>query len=275
MSIKYFLCFCCIIACISCQVTKAQVNIPSEFDTCEIVSSSKFFEVDRFGNIYVPNEKNEIIKYTSGGRIIFTYANSRNGNVTSIDATNPMKLLVFYDDFNKVIWLDNSLSQIASLDLEPIFGDITSAATSNDGGIWLYSPIQNKLFKTTIHGEILRSSNNLSDFGITNLQIYKIMERNNHVIILTDDNRALIFDNFAQFTQVKHLDKYQAIDVFDDILYYIVEGKIHSTDLINIAEENHNIVFQSLPLDKVNYMRITKQAIYYLSDNCINRLDLN
>ena len=61
---------------------------------------------DNLGNGYV-YDLNTIIKYSPNGDSIGTYSNNRLGNITSIDVTNPYKILVFYADYSIIVFLDN------------------------------------------------------------------------------------------------------------------------------------------------------------------------
>src|SRR5688572_3667151 len=68
-----------------------------------------FFEADNFGNIYtVKNE--ELCKYLPNGKRHARYSNLRYGNITSLDVSNPLKILLYYRDFQQIIFLDNQLS---------------------------------------------------------------------------------------------------------------------------------------------------------------------
>ena len=61
----------------------------------------------------------------------------------SIDVSNPMKILAFYKDYNKILFLDNMLAPSASsIDLSAIgFDQVTLTCSSHDNGIWVLNSL--------------------------------------------------------------------------------------------------------------------------------------
>jgi len=51
-------------------------------------------EVDNLGDVYVLANQ-DIIKYRSNGQFYRSYSNKSLGNISRIDASNPLKTLVF------------------------------------------------------------------------------------------------------------------------------------------------------------------------------------
>src|SRR5437867_3559374 len=75
-----------------------------------IKSKADFFTTDNFGNTYLVKGE-EIKKYSASGDLLKIYSNKTMGKITSIDASNSLRLLVFYKDFSSIIILDDLLSQ--------------------------------------------------------------------------------------------------------------------------------------------------------------------
>src|SRR3954471_3752167 len=80
-------------------------------DPKPLVIKTKFdsFTTDNIGNIYTIKE-DELIKYLPSGKFFARYSNLRLGNITYVDATNPLKLILYYRDFQQLVFLDNQLS---------------------------------------------------------------------------------------------------------------------------------------------------------------------
>ena len=74
------------------------------FQTTDPVTRIKFseknsrLEIDGFGNMYVITD-NEIIKYSATGNVQKKFSTKRYGRIENIDAMNPLKVLVYYKDF--------------------------------------------------------------------------------------------------------------------------------------------------------------------------------
>src|SRR5687768_4036966 len=72
-------------------------------------SEAKYLTTDDLGNAYMV-EKNELKKYSAEGILLATYSNNNLGDLTVVDASDPLKLLLFFKDLSKIIFLDNTLS---------------------------------------------------------------------------------------------------------------------------------------------------------------------
>ena len=82
---------------------------------------------------------NQLYKYNYSGKVLATLNYNYNGNISSIDVSNPMEIYVFYKEINRVLLLDNNLAYRGELDLTKL--NITQAAAiarSFDNGIWVF-----------------------------------------------------------------------------------------------------------------------------------------
>lgn len=174
--------------------TDTSTSIPMD-----IATKIRLADVDNPGNIYIVDQKNRLIKYGPDFKELYRYASNKNGLITTIDVSNSLKIVVFYDDFNQVRILDNTLSVMTELDLSHQFLDITACGASNDGNLWVYDPIQFKLLKLNDQGRILLESNNVSDFGMSGVHISKIKESANYVVLCDNEKGFYFFDNFGQY----------------------------------------------------------------------------
>ena len=131
--------FLCLSVSISAQKpieTQALSNTSLDADT--IVS------VDNFGTTYFI--KNDVFyKKTSTNNI--TYNNVQLSNLYSANAFNPLKINLFYKDFNTVIILDNRLAEIYKVDFNALtpYKNVTHISTGHDNTIWLFNQDLQKL----------------------------------------------------------------------------------------------------------------------------------
>jgi hypothetical protein len=193
--------------------------------SADINVKPRLADIDNLGRIYVVDEKNTIINYRPDFTEMYRYANNRKGQISSVDLTNPLKVVVFYDDFNHVKIFDNTLTLITELDLADKFSDVTAAAASNDGNLWIYDPVQFKIIKVSENGSQILETANVNDFGMQQLKVSGIKEKNN-VLVLCDPAKGFyFFDNLGQY-----LFHYAVADIihfqFDgnSIIYYTSEG---------------------------------------------------
>ncbi len=94
--------------------------------------------IDKFGTQYSFNNSTF---YSKGPKGNFEYTNLQLGNITSINAFNPLKTNLFYKDFNTVIILDNRLSEIKKIDFNSLtpFRIVSNISSANDNSIWLFN----------------------------------------------------------------------------------------------------------------------------------------
>lgn len=94
--------------------------------------------VDNFGTIYysVGNTFYKMAPTES-----HTYSNVQLGAITAAHAFNPLKIYLFYKNFNTVVALDNRLSEIYKIDFNTIqpYRNVTHMSTGYDKTIWNFN----------------------------------------------------------------------------------------------------------------------------------------
>ena len=118
------------------------------------------FTVDNLGNLYLLDKENQLKKLTASGDSIAIFNDVRRyGNVYSIDATNPLKVLLFYKDFSTIIVLDRLLNVRNTIDLrkQNIF-QVNVICASYDNGIWVYDEGEARLKHLADDGSIIGQS---------------------------------------------------------------------------------------------------------------------
>ncbi len=225
-----------------------------------IVDQVDFMELDKFENLYWVNGKKLSLKDFQNDRE-YTYENDRLGNISSLDVSNPQKILVYYDDFDMVISLDNTLSERSRIDLKQYdYTDINAVGLSNDNNVWLYDPISFQLKKINERGQTLAESLNLNSLNLDLFDPTKIIEKNNIVYVNSPEDGIFVFDNLGQFIKIIPLtgiDDFQIIK--DNIVYANQNGAFfYSTvhfDMFQIEaiDESRRETWKQFRLAKENY----------------------
>lgn len=245
----------------SCNTSKS-LNTDKTDESFDIKVSARITEVDNLGRIYLVDEKNKLINYSPDLMEMYRYANNRSGLISDIDVTNPLKIIVFYDDFNQVKIFDNTLTPINEVNLALNFVDISACATSNDGHLWIYDPTQFKLIKVNENGQILVESSNVNDFGMKDLKVTSIKEKSNTVVLMDKSKGFYFFDNLGQY--IFH---YSSTDIvhfqFDGLhlIYYTSDGLY----VYNLATKENQKVNISDKIEGQGVQNILyQQGKYYL-----------
>ncbi|MDB5246272.1 MAG: hypothetical protein JWQ40_666 [Segetibacter sp.] len=118
------------------------------------------FTTDNLGNIYLLTGTNQVKKVNSKGDSIAVFNDVRRfGKIYSVDATNPLKVLVYYKDFATVAVLDRLLNVRNTIDLrKQNILQVTAVTSSYDNNIWLYDELDSKLKKIDDNGNLLLES---------------------------------------------------------------------------------------------------------------------
>lgn len=106
--------------------------------------SNEFLGYDSFGYSY--KIANNVFSKTKGNEI-FEYKNVSLGKLTKVDLQNPLKIVLFYEDFNTVILLDNQLNKVTEINFsqhaDPIVVSAIGMSTQNQ--LWIYNTLNQQI----------------------------------------------------------------------------------------------------------------------------------
>ena len=240
-------------------ITSQKAVVESKSDTqLDITENIDQVEVDNLQNIYILTFDDKILRYDSDLNKKYEYNNKSIGDIVSIDATNPQKILCFIADFNRILILDNTLAEIRTLDLSTTeFLDITAVARSNDNRIWIFDPINQVLVKIDNLGKAQFTSNRLSDYNLGNVNPTIIREKENKVAVVDEELGILIFDNFGQFLKLIPEADVEYIQVFGDYIFYSQGGVFYQYHIKRYEKE-----LIKLDGEGFSKFKITKEYIY-------------
>lgn len=239
--------------------TKATIDIDEEIDQIEI---------DHLGNVYVLTQDNRILRYDAELELKYEYNNGQAGDISSIDATNPQKILCFVRDFNRILVLDNALAETRTIDLSTSeYFDIPAVARSNDDRIWIFDPVNQVLIKINNLGESQYISNRLSDYNLGQIDPTIIRERSNRVAMVDPSVGILIFDNFGQFIKlIPELDV-DAIQIFDEYMFFMQDGVPYQYHMVRYEK-----TLLTLPMKQFERFKIEKDYTYFFGKSGLKRV---
>lgn len=179
------------------------------------------FGGDNIGNIYTVNE-DELVKYQPSGKFFTRYSNLRLGSITTLDATNPLKLLLYYRDFQQIVFLDNQLSQnSAPVSLETLGYEQTWLVCAGaNNSFWIYNKQNNELIRFDENSKKIASTGNLKQVLNADLNPDFMREYNGYLFLNCPGSGIYVFDIFGAFSKVIALKGLTSFQVAEDILYY-------------------------------------------------------
>lgn len=200
-----------------------------EYEVTSVETTNRDFQsiidIDNFGIFYFL-DNNILYKETSNK--VINYSNVQLGEITSANAFNPLKISLFYKDFNTAIILDNRLAEIFKIDFNTIhpYKSISHISTGNDNAIWIFNQDSRQL--------------ELYDY------------KTNKVRAITLPVQANVLDiasnfNFCWLLTENYLYKY---NYFGSMIF-----KLSNNGFTAIEEDNGNLVLQK------------ENILYYLKKN--------
>jgi hypothetical protein len=228
----------------------------------EVSVKSDYFTSDNLGNAYAV-KGHEIFKYLPNGKLFNRYSNLMLGNITSVDATNPLKLLLFYRDFSKIQFLDNQLSEnrgvisLQDLGLEQSI----LACISFDNGFWVYDQISFSLIRFNQSFDKTQEARNINQNIGYEPQPNFLHEWGDWVYLNNPETGILVFDIFGTYFKTIPLKGLTNFQIAGDNLLYFKQGKLLSYNLKTLAEGE-----VQLPPDEIQMLRTEKEKLIILTN---------
>jgi hypothetical protein len=127
----------------SFSIVSAQQLSPAFFSALQL-DGEEFLGYDSFGYYY--QIKNNVFSKKKGTET-FEYKNVSLGKITKVDLQNPLKMVLFYENFNTVVLLDNQLNETSRINFSqnaiPIVA--TAVGMSSQNQIWIYNSLNQQI----------------------------------------------------------------------------------------------------------------------------------
>lgn len=241
---------------------EAQPLIPQD---SALTSPPLAVSFDALGHLYVVTEAGNLSKYDKQLEISQTYSSPTLNRITSLDATQMLKVFAFYESSQEFQFFDRLLtpSQTAPIKVAP-FSHFSVAALSNDQMIWLFDENNIQLVKYNPLQENLVLQVNLQYYLPEKAEVKALKEYGNR-LFLWQDNEILVFDFLGNLISKLPIKISQPFQISDNQLYYPIDNEVYFFDLLTSEQKKYiisgveDIRFVIL-MDK-NLVVVTKQQI--------------
>ena len=178
------------------------------------------FLLDGLGQVYAWTPEETLLKFVTasdvlaGGTAELRYQNPRLGQLSSVDLTNPLRPVLFYDDAQTVVWLDRNLTELRLLSLVELdIGQVDAVAYARADGLWLYAPDLQELVLLDRQNAIAQESPNLSQVFGQPIRAVELAATAQQVTMATRDGRLLRFGPFGGYrTQLVRPARHLVVD---------------------------------------------------------------
>ncbi|MEZ5012762.1 MAG: hypothetical protein R2794_00565 [Chitinophagales bacterium] len=195
-----------------------------------IAISSSYFTTDPYQRVYLINTKNEIVRRDLAEGESITYSNKLLGHASFIDASNPLKVLVFYPEAQTVVTLDNYLSPLSTLKLNKASDNTQRLVTAvcreaESDRLWIYDALSRKLLRLDATGTTLNSSEPFDVLLDKNYDSISLLAADDKVYVCSTSGDIAVFDSYANLLYVLQVPASQYYQWNDKLLIGIHEGK--------------------------------------------------
>ena len=198
---------------------------------------SDFFELDQLGGIYTVYQT-ELNKYDQNNNH-YNYSNSLLGRISKVDCSDPFRILVFNQDFNKIIFLDNKLTEITTpISISDLGYNALSVCQSRDGGFWIFDNAQMKLISFDKNLNQQNQSIQISSLlKADQIEDVFMLERGERIYLGIRNEGILVFDTYGTYLKTFPITNIRAFQVVDNKIIYCNNDKLTIYDITNFNKE--------------------------------------
>jgi hypothetical protein len=224
-----------------------------------IKAKYNYFTCDNLGNIYTVHD-DELVKYLPSGKFFTRYSNLKLGDITSVDATNPLKLVLYYRDFQQIVFLDNQLSlNSENVSLEKLGHEQTDlVCASANNSFWIYDKQNNELQRFNENSKKIAFTGNLKQVLQREMYPDFMVEHNGYLYLNCPETGIYVFDMFGAFSKIISIKGIHNFQVNENLIYFKKDSVFCSYDHRSF-EEACKVLPNSFLIGGVKY---SDQKIY-------------
>jgi len=214
------------------------------------------FQVDNLGNIFVLTPDNQLKKYNAAGDSLGVFNDVRRyGKIAYIDVSNPLKILLFYEEFGTIVMLDRFLNNINSLDLRQLgFYQVTCIGLAYDNNIWVYDALAGKLNKISGDGTQINQTNDIRPFTDSVPEPVMLTDQGGFVYLFDPHQGAFVFDHYGGYQKLIPLKNWRHFSVINQTILGWNGREFLKYDEKMAREEKKQIPAYYLPALKILVM---------------------
>jgi len=207
-----------------------------------IPTNATHLTIDNLSNVYLSNN-DVLIKCNSQGVQVKSYSNKTLGSITVVDASNPMKLLLFYSNFLQIVFLDNTLSQNGDpVSLEALgFPRAQLVCSSHNNGLWIYNQQNFELIRFDEDLNIASQTGNLSQQIGIELKPNFMVQYNNRLYVNNPLTGILVFDIFGTYFKTIPIQDISDFQFKEDEIIYYLNGHLNTFNMQTLQQSRSEL----------------------------------
>ena len=231
------------------------------------------FTVDNIGALYLITPENQLKKYDENGDSVGVFNQvTQYGTLTYVDAENPWKTILFYQNYSTIVLLDKYLKIVTAINLRKQNIFLVHAVTSSyDNNIWLFDEQDNKLKKMDDNGNILSETVDFRLLFDSVPEPKTIIDRDGFVYLYDPEKGVYIFDYYGSFKSRLPFLNWTNMEVFGKIIYgfdadhlYKYTPPLPGISTFPLPAELQNSTFINIANRKIYALKNGKVSVYSL-----------
>ena len=237
-----------------------------------IPKTSRWIEVDKMKQLYLIENAHTLLKYNSEGELLYQFNENSLGELSYIDVSNPFRILVYYNDYATVLFLDRTLSEIQRHDLSDLdIPEVRALGTASDNNIWIFDNNTYTLKKVNSQNKVVAESSDLSLLLTEALDPNRLIESNSRVYLNSPNLGILVFDvfgNYIKTIEILNLDYFQ---VYEEQIFYVEDKKFKTYHLLSFFTKEIKMPILG---EKLEQLCIAQERLYIKHPNEIRIITL-
>jgi hypothetical protein len=228
----------------------------------EIPMTARLMTVDELGNVYVVRENNALVRFNEYGDSSAFYRSVQNGNIGAVDASNPLRVVVYYPAYSRTVLLDRMLAEKNDLNLRRTNVFTTPViASSADGNLWIYDQFNVRLKKIDEQlAEIAQSNDIRQEAQIVPAPSFMV-ERNWKVFLCDTANGIFTFDRYGNYINTLSIYGVKYLQVFGPQLLFRHQDTMFSW---NMNKASYHSLIIPYGQDRIINAAIVRSTLYVL-----------
>ena len=212
--------------------------------------ADQFVGIDDFKNVYSITER-VLSKRSAEHR--YQFSDLQLGQISSVDIINPLRITVFYDQFNTVVILDNRLNEITRVNFNRLenFRNVSFARTASDRKLWIFNvDLQRLELFDYQNNKVITTSPPLSETAVN-------MVSNFNTCWVYTGNSLKTYNIYGSLISSSPLNNITQLHQNDGRLFAIQKDKI-------VYKAKNTEVFETVPLNenKVKELYYADEILY-------------
>ncbi len=229
-------------------------EIPFKADNLVAINNfSTYYQIT--GNTFYKVEPNQTVNYS----------NVQLGKITSATAFNPLRINLFYKNFNTVVILDNRLSEIYKIDFNAIqpYKNVTQIATGYDTTLWIFNQDLQQLELFDYKTNKARATTMPVESNVLDL-----VSNYNYVWLLTE--KFLYTHNYFG-SMINKIENDNFTNISEDNGNLIIQNK---DGLSFLAKDTDHLIPIELPELLIKQFLLTNETLYIYTDETLHQFQL-